>query len=121
MMMVLMESGQWVNGGDVYRNNAGLIEVGLQVCVALAMAIGLERLRVRTGSVIHNIGAVLLTVFAGLATVFGLLLLESPLAWPIDVGGPFLNVLLLGYALPAILALLLSYAVARRPHRYYRN
>jgi len=34
------------------------------------MAIGLERLRIRTGSVIHNAGAILLTVFAGLAAVF---------------------------------------------------
>ena len=41
--------------------SAGLTEVALQVCVALAMAIGLERLRIRTGSVIHNAGAVLLT------------------------------------------------------------
>ena len=63
----------------------------------------------------------LLTVFAGLAAVFGLLLLETPLLWPINVGGAFLNVLLLGYALPAILALLLSYAVAGRRHRYYGN
>jgi uncharacterized membrane protein len=121
MLLAFMEIRHAVNGGDVYRNDTGLTEVALQVCVALALAIGLERLRVRTGSLIHNIGAVLLTVFAGLATLFGLLLLESPLAWPIDVGGPFLNVLLLGYALPAILALLLSYAVAGRRHRYYGN
>ena len=32
-----------------------LVEIGLQVCVALAMAIGLERLRVRTGSIVHNV------------------------------------------------------------------
>jgi len=121
VLLAFLEIRHAVNGGDVYRNNAGLTEVALQVCVALAMAIGLERLRVRSGSLVHNIGAVLLTVFAGLAAVFGLLLLETPLLWPIDVGGPFLNVLLLGYALPAILALLLSYAVAGQRHRYYGN
>ena len=39
--------------------------------------------------------------------------------WLIDVGGSFINLLLLGYALPAGLALLLSYAVAgRRPASY---
>ena len=91
----------------------------LQVCVALAMAIGLERLRIRTGSIVHNVGAVLLAVFAGLISVFGLLLLDNPMIWPIDVGGAFINLLLLGYALPAVLALLLSYAVAgRRPAAY---
>jgi uncharacterized membrane protein len=121
MLLAFMEIRHAINGGDVYRNNTGLTEIALQVCVALAMAIGLERLRVRTNSLVHNIGAVLLTVYAGLAAVFGLLLLENPLLWPINVGGAFLNVLLLGYALPAILALLLSYAVAGRRHRYYGN
>ena len=39
--------------------------------------------------------------------------------WSIDVGGIVINLLLLGYALPAVLALLLSYAVAgRRPAAY---
>jgi uncharacterized membrane protein len=119
VLLAFMEIRHAVNHGDVYRASAGLTEVALQVCVALAMAIGLERLRIRTGSVIHNAGAILLTVFAGLATVFGLLLLENPmLAW-IDVGGVAINLLLLGYALPAVLALLLSYAVAgRRPIAY---
>jgi uncharacterized membrane protein len=121
VLLAFLEIRHAVNGGDVYRNNTGLTEIALQVCVALSMAIGLERLRIRTGSLVHNIGAVLLTAFAGLAAIFGLMLLESPLLWPIDVGGPFLNVLLLGYALPAVLALLLSYAVAGRRHAYYAN
>ncbi len=121
VLLAFMEIRHAVNGGDVYRNNAGLTEVALQVCVALAMAIGLERLRLRSGSLIHNISAMLLTAFAGLASIFGLLLIETPLLWPINVGGAFLNVLLLGYAIPAILALLLSYAVAGHRHRYYAN
>jgi uncharacterized membrane protein len=119
VLLAFMEIRHAVNSGDVYRQSAGLTEVGLQVCVALAMAVGLERLRIRTDSIVHNIGAVLLTVFAGLATVFGLMLLETPIIWPIDVGGTFINLLLLGYGLPAVLALLLSYAVAgHRPTGY---
>ena len=119
VLLAFMEIRHAVNDGDVYRESAGLTEIALQVCVALAMAIGLERLRIRTRSVIHNAGAILLTVFAGLAAVFGLLVLENPILWPIDVGGAFINLLLLGYALPAVLALLLSYAVAgRRPVGY---
>ena len=83
------------------------------------MAIGLERLRIRTGSIVHNVGAIVLTLFAGAASVLGLMMLEMPMLWPIDVGGVFFNLLLLGYALPAVLALLLSYAVAgRRPAGY---
>lgn len=119
VMLAFMEIRHAVNNGDPYFTSAGLTEVALQVCVALAMAMGLERLRLRTGSVVHNAGAVLLTVFAGLATVGGLLLLEQPLLWTIDVGGRFINLLLLAYALPAVLTLLLSYAVAgHRPAAY---
>jgi uncharacterized membrane protein len=103
-----------VNGGDVYRDDAGLVEVGLQVCVALAMAIGLERLRIRTGSIVHNVAALLLTLYAGVATVGGLLLWENPIFNSSGVGGLVFNDLLLGYAFPAVLALLLSYAVAGR-------
>ncbi len=119
VLLVFLQIRHAVNGGDVYRDTAGLAEVALQVCAALAMAIGLERLRIRTGSMVHNIGAIGLTLFAGAASGIGLLVLETPILWPTDVGGVFFNLLLLGYALPAVLALLLSYAVAgRRPASY---
>jgi uncharacterized membrane protein len=119
VLLAFMEIRHAVNNGDVYRDTAGLTETALQVCVALAMAIGLERLRIRTGSIVHNIGAVVLTVFAGLTGVFGLLFLDNPAIWPINIGGAFINGILLGYALPAVLMLLLSYAVAgRRPAAY---
>jgi uncharacterized membrane protein len=53
--------------------------------------------------------------------VFGLMLLETPILWPTDVGGAFFNLVLLGYAMPAVLALLLSYAVAGRRRASYAN
>lgn len=119
VLLAFLEIRHFINNGDVYRQSAGLTEVALQVCVALAMAIGLERLWLRSGSIVHNFGAILLTVFAGAAVVFGLFFLVNPLFWTIDVGGPIFNLLLLGYALPAVLALLLSYAVAgHRPANY---
>ena len=55
------------------------------------------------------------------AIVFGLMLWELPIFWRIDVGGLLINLLLLGYALPAVLALLLSYAVAGRRSAWYGN
>jgi uncharacterized membrane protein len=121
VLLAFMEIRHAVNGGDVYRDTTGLPETALQVCVALALAIGLERLRIRTGSVVHNFGAVVLTVFAGLAAVFGLLFLDNPAIWPINIGGAFVNSILLGYAMPAVLALLLSYAVAGRRRASYAN
>jgi uncharacterized membrane protein len=120
-LLAFMEIRHAVNGGDVYRDTAGLTETALQVCVALAMAIGLERLRIRTGSIVHNAGAVVLTVFAGLAAVFGLLFLDNPAVWPIAIGNQFINQILLGYAMPAVLALLLSYAVAGQRSASYAN
>jgi uncharacterized membrane protein len=121
VLLAFLEIRHAVNGGDVYRPSAGLTEVALQVCVALAMTIGLERLRIRTRSIVHNAGAVMLTLFAGAASLFGLLFLENPAIWRIDVGGAVINLLLLGYAFPAVLALLLSHAVAGRRAVAYAN
>ena len=121
VLLAFMEIRHAINGGNVYRDSAGLVEVALQVSVALAMAIGLERLRIRTNSVVHNIGAVGLTLYAGVATIGGLLLLDLPIFWPRDIGGLLFNEILLGYALPAVLALLLSYAVAGRRAVAYGN
>lgn len=119
VLLVFMEIRHFANGGDVYRANAGLIEVALQVCSMLAMAIGLERLRLRTGSIVHNIGALVVTAIAGLLIVFGLFLLEMPMFWPDEVGGLVWNRLLLAYALPALLLLTLSRTViGQRPAAY---
>jgi uncharacterized membrane protein len=119
VLLAFMEIHHAMNGGNVYRNFAGLTEIALQVCVALAIAIGLERLRLRTQSIVHNAAAILLTAFAGLASVFGLLILELPMITFISIDGVFINQILLAYALPAILALVLSYAVAgHRPPAY---
>jgi uncharacterized membrane protein len=120
-LLAFMEIRHAVNGGDVYRDTAGLTETALQVCAALAMAIGLERLRLRTGSIVHNAGAALLTAFAGLAAVVGLLFLDNPAIWRIAIDREFVNQILLGYAMPAVLALLLSYAVAGRRSVSYAN
>jgi uncharacterized membrane protein len=120
VLLAFLEIRHAINGGDVYRSSAGLTETGLQVCAALAMSIGLERLLVRSRSIIHNVSAILLTLFAGAATLFGLLFIDNPYIWPTTIDGEFINALLLGYAAPAILALLLSYAVAAsgRPLAY---
>jgi len=121
VLLVFMEIRHAINGGDIYRAVPSLSEFALQVCAALALAIGLERLRIHTGSIVHNVAAVLLTLFAGLVGVFGLLLLENPMLSWITLTGRFINLLLLAYALPAVLMLLLSYAVAGRRPAVYAN
>jgi uncharacterized membrane protein len=120
VLLVFMEIRHFATGGNIY-NAPSLIEVALQVCSMLAMAIGLERLRVRTGSIVHNVGALVVTAIAGLFIVFGLFLLEMPMFWRVDVGGLVWNQLLLAYALPAGLLLALSYTVAARRPAGYAN
>ncbi len=119
-LLAFMEIRHFATGGQMTAAPS-LLEFALQACITLAMAIGLERLRLRSRSIVHNVGAVVLTAIAGLICVFGLLLLENPLIWRIDVGGAVFNLLLLGYALPAVLMLLLSYAVVGERGKIYAN
>ena len=117
-LLAFMEIRHFATGGQM-TSPPSLLEFALQVCVTLAMAIGLERLWLRSGSIVHNIGAVVLTVIAAAISLGGLMLLENPLIWHVDVGGPVFNLILLGYGLPALLMLLLSYAAAgHRPTAY---
>jgi uncharacterized membrane protein len=94
--------------GDVYRPSAGLAELALQVSVWLALAIGLERLRLRTRSVIHNIAALVISCLALVGIVLGLGIDDNPLDTGEPVGGPFFNLILLGYGVPAVLAAVLA-------------
>ena len=121
VLLVFLEIRHAIYGGDIYRAVPSLAEFALEVCAALAMAIGLERLRLRSNSIVHNAGAVLLTVVAALIAVFGLLLLENPVLTTVQLDGGFINLLLLAYALPAVLMLLLSYATAGRRGVAYAN
>ena len=60
VLLAFLEIRHFINGGDVYRASASLAEVALQVCVGLAMTIGLERLRLRTNSIVHDVGALII-------------------------------------------------------------
>ena len=108
VLLFFLEIRHFLNGGDIYRPSSGLTEVALQVSVAVALAIGLERVRERTRSIVHNIGAVAVAGFAVVAALAGLMLVRNPLWTGIDVGGPFANLLLLAYLLPAALFAILE-------------
>jgi uncharacterized membrane protein len=76
-------------------------------------------LRLRTNGVVHNVGALAIAALALAGIVLGLGLLENPVATGEPVGGPFFNLILLGYGVPALLAGVLA-LVARgvRPQPY---
>ena len=74
------------------------------------MAIGLEWVRGRTNSIIHDIGAL---IIAGLNPHGGDRVRarhgpQSDVHRGEPVGGPFINLILLGYGLPAVLAITLA-------------
>ncbi len=119
VMLAVLEIRHLMNDGDVYGNRGGLSEVAVQVCVFLAMAIGLEHVRGRTNSVVHNFGALLIAGLALLIIVFGLGLMANPLFTGKPVGGSVFNLILLGYGLPAVLAIVLALRTrGRRPNGY---
>src|SRR4051794_37614844 len=103
VLLVFLEIRHVMNDGDVYRAGSGLGEVALQISIGLAMAIGLERLRQRTESVVHNVAALAIAALTLAAIVLGLAIGDNPLFTGEPVGGRYVNLILLGYALPAIL------------------
>jgi uncharacterized membrane protein len=108
-----------MNRGEVFRNNTGLAELALQVCCGLALTIGLERLRHRSGSIVHDIGTWVIAAMTLAGIVIGLAIAQNPLLTGDPVGGSFLNLILLGYGLPAILAGTLALIVRGTRPRFY--
>ena len=119
VLLAFLEIRHVINHGDVYSDSSSLAELALQVCVGLAMTIGLERLRLRTHSVVHDVAALAIAGLTLAAIVLGLGLIENPLLTDEPVGGRFVNLILLGYGLPAVLAAVLA-LVSRgvRPQHY---
>jgi uncharacterized membrane protein len=119
VLLVFLEIRHLMNRGDVFRNNTGLAELALQVCCGLALTIGLERLRHRSGSIVHDIGAWVIAAMTLAGIVIGLAIAQNPLLTGDPVGGSFLNLILLGYGLPAILAGTLALIVRGTRPRFY--
>jgi uncharacterized membrane protein len=116
-----LEIRHYLHGGDIYWRSADLAELASQVVGMLAIAIGLERLRARTQSIVHNVAAMIFAALALAAIVFGLLLIENPWIDGTDVGGLFINLNLLGYAIPAMLAAALGLLTRPTRPNWYRT
>ena len=115
VLLAVLEVRHYMTGGNMFRASSGLNEIALHVNVGLAMTIGLEWLRQRTHSIIHNIGALIIAALTLAAIVFGLGFVGNPMIWPYNVGGGVFNLILLGFGLPALLAATL--ALVTRGHR----
>jgi uncharacterized membrane protein len=113
VLFAVLEVRHYMTGGDIYGEHGGLAEQAVHVCALLAVAIGLEWLRQRSGNIVHNVGAVIAAALALLLLIDLFFGNDNPRISGQPVGGVFLNLILLGYGLPAVLATTLA-LVARR-------
>jgi uncharacterized membrane protein len=120
-LTAMLEIRHLMNDGNIYRPSATLGEVGLQTSTALAMTIGMEHVRARTGSIIHNIAAWIFGIGAFVGVLMSIGLNCNPLITGEPVGGVFFNTLLLGYGMPAVLMAILARKIRdTRPAVVYR-
>ena len=108
VLLVILEIRHWVTGGQLHGRWQGLIEVALYVNAGLALTIGLERVRGRTRSVVHNFGALIVAAASFLFIVFDLAIVSSPRFAHTPFHGVFVNTILLAYGVPAVLAITLA-------------
>jgi uncharacterized membrane protein len=119
VLTLFLEIRHYMTGGDIYRQTSALGELALQICSGLAMAIGLEHIRHRTGSIVYDAGALIIAGLTFGGIVLGLWMVRNPLFTGEPVGGPFFNLVLLGYGIPAVLAIVLALQTRRlRPDPY---
>ena len=116
VLLIVLEVRHYLTG-DPYGSASALTETALDVSLLLAVVIGLERLRVKSGSIVHNLGAQLLAAIVFIMILFSLGVSDNPFFTGEPVGGRFVNLILLGYGLPAVLAGVL--AVITRGNRPY--
>jgi len=120
VLLAVFEIRHYITSGDVYAPSAELSELGLQASVGLAITIGLERLRLRSLSIVHDIGARIVGGLTLAVIVFGLCLAANPFVEPTVTGGPFFNLILLAYGIPALLAGVLALVARAKRSLAYR-
>jgi uncharacterized membrane protein len=119
VLTLFLEIRHYMHGGDIYRQGSRLGELALQVCAGLATTIGLEHVRHRTQSVVHDTGALIVAALTASGVVLGLWMVLNPWFSGEPVGGAFLNLILLGYGIPAVLAIWLAMTTrGARPETY---
>ena len=78
VLLVILEIRHYVTGGDIYQPVSEITETALDVNAGLALTIALERIRGRTGSIVHNVGALLVAALTLCVIVFDLVIVSRP-------------------------------------------
>ena len=103
VLLIVLEVNHYIDGSAPYGGGSELAQVGLDVSLLLAVVIGLERIG-EEWQHLHLIGARLLALALLFTIVFGLGAEFDPWQTGEPVGGPIINLVLLGYGIPALLA-----------------
>jgi uncharacterized membrane protein len=107
--LAFFEIRHFINDGDAFARRTGLVEQGLFAVSALTFAIVLTRLDARRSSIVFHWASLIAGALSFGAIAVGLGIAGNPLFSFRGVeGGRFVNALIIGYALPAILALSLA-------------
>ena len=118
VMLIVFEVRHYLTG-DPYGEGSPLAETALDVSLLLALVIGLERLRLKSGSVVHALGAQFLAAIVFVMIVFSLGASDNPYFTGEPVSGRFINLILLGHGLPAVLVGILAVITrGKRPYWY---
>ena len=119
VLLVILQIRHYITGGDIYQPVNAITEAALDVNAGLALTIALEHIRGRSGSIVHNVGALVVAAATLCVIVFDLIIVVGPRFNNNPVGGLFFNTILLAYGLPAVIAIILA-LIARttRPMAY---
>jgi len=101
VLLVILQIRHFVTAGDLYRPVNGITEAALDVNAGLALTLALERIRGRSGSIVHNIGALVVAALTLCVIVFDLIIVVGPRFNNNPVGGLFFNTILLAYGSPS--------------------
>jgi uncharacterized membrane protein len=113
--LVLMEIRHYLTGGSITRPSSSLAEIALDVSAGFVALIGLEQLRGKIDDLVFRVATRLVFLATLAAVFFGLLFLHNPYLTGRPVGGPFFNLVMLGYGLTAVLAFTFA-LIARTKH-----
>ncbi|MGE3147938.1 MAG: DUF2339 domain-containing protein, partial [Pseudorhodoplanes sp.] len=108
VLLAMLQIRHAMNDGNIYQSGAGLAELALQAATGLAMALGLEHVRMRSQSPVHDISALVVAGGTFVLIVCGLFIFRNPMITGMPVGGSFMNLILLGYGVTAVLAIALA-------------
>ena len=108
VLLVTLEIRHFINGGDIYRDSGGLAEVALQVCAGLPWRSGSNTSATAPAASCTTSARSLIAALAPSRRRVRAVARRQSDADRRAVGGPFINLILLGYGIPAVLAIALA-------------